>query len=142
MNKIKQNKGFTIIEVVLVLAIAALIFLMVFVALPTLQQSQRDTERKNDAGIVSAAVTNYTSSYRKPPTSGDADKLRSLVKNLAQYKTDKIKIVDTATDPVDDDIVVSTKSKCNGPDVEAGNERQLTVRVKLENGTMYCADAS
>ena len=33
----RRNKGFTIIEVVLVLAIAGLVFLMVFIALPSLQ---------------------------------------------------------------------------------------------------------
>ncbi len=38
--------GFTIIEVVLVLAIAGLIFLMVFIALPALQRAQRDSQRK------------------------------------------------------------------------------------------------
>ena len=44
-----ENKtGFTIIEVVLVLAIAGLIFIMVFVALPALQRSQRDTGRRED----------------------------------------------------------------------------------------------
>ena len=43
MNVTKQKeKGFTIIEVVLVLAIAGLIFLMVFIALPQLQRSQRN----------------------------------------------------------------------------------------------------
>lgn len=46
MNKHKLNKGFTIIEVVLVLAIAGLIFLAVFLALPALQRNQRDTQRK------------------------------------------------------------------------------------------------
>jgi len=59
----KQNtnfkKGFTIIEVVLVLAIAGLIFLMVFVALPALQRSQRDTQRRNDYSMLSTAITNY-----------------------------------------------------------------------------------
>ena len=59
----KQNnnskKGFTIIEVVLVLAIAGLIFLMVFVALPALQRSQRDTARRNDISRVSTALTQY-----------------------------------------------------------------------------------
>ena len=45
-NRSSQAGGFTIIEVVLVLAIAGLIFLMVFVALPALQRSQRDTQRK------------------------------------------------------------------------------------------------
>lgn len=45
MKKISRN-GFTIIEVSLVLAIAGLIFLMVFVALPGLRASQRDTDRR------------------------------------------------------------------------------------------------
>ena len=56
---IKHKKGFTIIEVVLVLAIAGLIFLMVFVALPTLQRSQRDTQRRQDAARVVTAVTEW-----------------------------------------------------------------------------------
>lgn len=54
------KKGFTIIEVVLVLAIAGLIFLMVFVALPALQRSQRDTQRRQDYGDLLAAVISYT----------------------------------------------------------------------------------
>lgn len=53
--------GFTIIEVVLVLAIAALIFLMVFIALPTLQRNQRDTQRRNDLARVSSQITNWQS---------------------------------------------------------------------------------
>jgi prepilin-type N-terminal cleavage/methylation domain-containing protein len=66
MNVQKKNneKGFTIIEVVLVLAIAALIFLMVFIALPALQRSQRDTQRKNDMSRVLTAIQNYQSNNR------------------------------------------------------------------------------
>lgn len=59
-----KQKGFTIIEVVLVLAIAALIFLMVFIALPALQRNQRDTQRKNDVGRAATALTNYASNNR------------------------------------------------------------------------------
>ena len=59
----KQNtnskQGFTIIEVVLVLAIAGLIFLMVFVALPALQRSQRDTARRNDMSRVDTSLIQY-----------------------------------------------------------------------------------
>lgn len=58
-ENINGKKGFTIIEVVLVLAIAGLIFLMVFVALPALQRSQRDTQRRQDYADLSAAVSNY-----------------------------------------------------------------------------------
>ena len=56
---INPKKGFTIIEVVLVLAIAGLIFLMVFVALPALQRSQRDTARRNDLARVDTSLVQY-----------------------------------------------------------------------------------
>ena len=56
-----QKPGFTIIEVVLVLAIAGLIFLMVFVALPALQRTQRDTQRKQDVSRLNSALENYKS---------------------------------------------------------------------------------
>ncbi len=64
----KNKKGFTIIEVVLVLAIAGLIFLMVFIALPALQRSQRNAQRKNDMSRFITAVTTYASnnSNRSP----------------------------------------------------------------------------
>ena len=54
-----SKKGFTIIEVVLVLAIARLIFLMVFIALPALQRSQRNTQRRQDLSRIKAAVESY-----------------------------------------------------------------------------------
>lgn len=57
----KNKKGFTIIEVVLVLAIAGLIFLMVFIALPALQRGQRNTQRKNDLSRIMTAITSYQS---------------------------------------------------------------------------------
>jgi len=54
----RENKGFTIIEVVLVLAIAGLIFIMVFIALPALRRNQRDQERtRNISTIISLAET-------------------------------------------------------------------------------------
>ena len=58
-NNTNSKKGFTIIEVVLVLAIAGLIFLMVFVALPALQRSQRDTARRNDMSRVDTSLVQY-----------------------------------------------------------------------------------
>ena len=75
MDKLKLNKidkpAFTIIEVVLVLAIAGLIFLMVFIALPALQRNQRDTQRKNDMSRVVSALTSYRANNRgKLPTNG------------------------------------------------------------------------
>ncbi len=59
-----RTKGFTIIEVVLVLAIAGLIFLMVFIALPTLQRNQRDTQRRDDVARIKAQVNQYQANMK------------------------------------------------------------------------------
>lgn len=59
MKKHKLNYGFTIIEVVLVLAIAGLIFLMIFLGLPALQRNQRNTSRKQDYSVIASAIQTY-----------------------------------------------------------------------------------
>ncbi len=55
--KLKREEGFTIIEVLIVLAIAGLIMLIVFLAVPALQRNARNNGRNNEASRVSAAVT-------------------------------------------------------------------------------------
>ena len=69
---VKNKNGFTIIEIVLVLAIAGLIFLMVFLALPALQRSQRNQLYKNNLSLVVGALQNYRSNNggRKIPATG------------------------------------------------------------------------
>ncbi len=52
LRKLNKAKGFTLIEVVIVLAIAALILLVVFNAIASAQKSQRDTTRKTEAGRI------------------------------------------------------------------------------------------
>lgn len=51
-----QTRGFTIIEVMIVLSIAALIMLIVFLAVPALQRSARNNQRDADAAKIAAAV--------------------------------------------------------------------------------------
>lgn len=58
------RRGFTIIEVSLVIAIAGLIFLMVFVALPGLRASQRDTERREHMTNFLTQVKKYQTNNR------------------------------------------------------------------------------
>ena len=52
MLKQKNISGFSIIEVVIVLAIAGLIFVIVFMAVPALQRIQRDQHRKQDLATL------------------------------------------------------------------------------------------
>lgn len=58
LDKIRNRKesGFTIVEVMIVLAIAGLVILVVFLAVPALQRNARNTERTSDSSLVGAAV--------------------------------------------------------------------------------------
>lgn len=161
MNTKKTTKGFTIIEVVLVLAIAGLIFLMVFVALPALQKGQRDTARKNDVSIVSTAVSNYVSANRgsypdsarlrgyidglssNTPTTGVS--IASYTTTTVSVKTGEIKVVTGATcgataaggAPTDG---VSTGSQT----IEKGLSSKYVVVTMLEagaTGTTFCQES-
>lgn len=62
LNKLKKSKGegFTIIEVMIVLVIAALILLIVFLAIPALQRNGRNTQRKNDVAQLLASVAEFS----------------------------------------------------------------------------------
>jgi len=63
LNKLKKSdaKGFTIIEVMIVLAIAGLIILIVLLAVPALQRNGRNTAIKNDASAITAGISEYSS---------------------------------------------------------------------------------
>lgn len=58
-NLKKRTEGFTIIEVLIVLAIAGLILLIVFLAVPALQRNGRNTQRKNDVAALLAGVSEF-----------------------------------------------------------------------------------
>lgn len=63
LNKLKNRKeeGFTIIEVLIVLAIAGLIILIVLLAVPALQRNGRNSTIKSDAGAIAGAVSEFAS---------------------------------------------------------------------------------
>lgn len=148
-----KEKGFTIIEVVLVLAIAALIFLMVFIALPALQRNQRDQDRKTVLGKVSSAVTTYQSNKRgASPTKGSdlsgyvdgVTKDNDTVIGNEYTVTVKVYNKDDDTGAAANDVIqVITGAKCNdtGDAATKGTTRQAAVIVKLENGNdFFCQD--
>ena len=63
LNKIKNRnqQGFTIIEVLIVLAIAGLIMVIVFLAVPALNRSSRNASVKNDASAITGGVSEFSS---------------------------------------------------------------------------------
>ncbi len=61
MKKNLKTEGFTIVETMIVLAIAGLILLIVLLAVPALQRSSVNTNIKSDASAIAAAITDYES---------------------------------------------------------------------------------
>ncbi|MDO4889711.1 MAG: type II secretion system protein [Candidatus Saccharibacteria bacterium] len=100
-QKINSKRGFTIIEVVLVLAIAGLIFLMVFLALPALQRSQRDTERRNKLGEFRTQVIQYQSNNRGrvPQTIDDWERVVDDYMNQSKTKFGGVELTSDKIDP-------------------------------------------
>ena len=97
MNKHKPKSAFTIIEVVLVLAIAGLIFLMVFIALPALQRNQRDTQRKRQVSVLHDAYQRCLSLNRGKCRSGTETAREFYDRLVNTYIPDKNDITDPST---------------------------------------------
>lgn len=150
MNIQTKKEGFTIIEVVLVLAIAGLIFLMVFIALPALQRNQRDTARKTDVGTVASAYTTYTNNNRgSVPADGtvapdDGSAFGKYINDLSDNSDSvTVRAFDATVSPEDGQIIITKESKCGAEGVlEDGTKRQFTVATLLEGGdAVFCQDS-
>ncbi len=55
----KSDDGFTIIELLIVLAVAGVVFLIIFNAIPALLRNGRNNQRKQDVAAVLSAISHY-----------------------------------------------------------------------------------
>mgnify|MGYP000909250436 FL=1 len=150
-TKLQQRKGFTIIEVVLVLAIAALIILMVFIAWPALQRTQRDQARKSDVALIGSTISTFKSNNR-----GQLPNICELNRLVFRQGTSIYQAVDCASGgavtgsniitqaTVADDsavgieqVIVVPGGRCDGNNVRTGGSpRQAALVFAVEaNGT-------
>lgn len=163
--KNKKAEGFTIIEVVLVLAIAGLIFLMVFIALPGMQRSQRDTQRRDDYAALSTSVTNFmTNNNGSLPVDKNGTTCKSNFKAAGQINKDgndpdrrayQLKCVTAANvpdlepynrsgdDTIGPSVYVVTGTQCQDgkPVKQQGMTRAFSIYGQLESDT-YCNSSS
>jgi prepilin-type N-terminal cleavage/methylation domain-containing protein len=161
-----NNKwGFTIIEVMIVLAIAGLIMLIVFLAVPALGRNARNTERRNDLGKFVAAIEEYRINARLGTHSPFSDhndavaqaeftafKNSYLGPEFDHYKLTKVAGDSTshATKPAEDEIIYFPFHFCNHgtapatDSVDSGSSHSIytyAVLIGLEpTDTYYCLD--
>lgn len=164
-------RGFTIIEVVLVLAIAGLIFLMVFIALPAMQRSQKDTQRRDDMSRFMAAIQSYQANNSNMiPALGvtgvsgtgsmtEADFLKKYLKSdKGEFKDPDGTDYDVSPSKYTTSSNFSSNTfdgktiyyvigaKCDpgneGSPAEASGNRNFAIYYVLEGGGIYCGDNS
>lgn len=117
--KTKREEGFTIIEVLIVLAIAGLIILIVFLAIPALQRNSRNTQRKNDASALASAYSEYVNNHGGKSPAADTDVENNA--KLGFFKTGDITLRTLASSstspgnkPVNtDSVVIIVNAKCD-----------------------------
>ncbi len=146
LKNIKTNKGFTIIEVLIVLAIAGLIMLIVFLAVPALQRNSRNTSRRSDVSRILGAVQEVINNNGNSMASVNNTNIVNAVGTLSYYTTSATNpsvgskaYTNNAANVTPDTLVVRTSAKCdsNGNAVD-GSARQIAVLYRVEPDTAQC----
>lgn len=138
----KENKGFTIIEVLIVLAIAGLILLIVFLAVPALQRNSRNTQAKNEAASILGAVNERVNNNNGTlPVSTDNTEILAA-SNVKNVTTLTIEDVATGSKPTDSTAILVLKGKCTAATgqldadlVEDGSGRQVALLYVIEDSS-------
>lgn len=146
--KIKRNqKGFTLIEVVLVLAIGGLIFLLAFIAFQQVSTNRRDTQRRNDLNRTVAEVQNWVGDHNGsiPSTTDFTGTFKTTyMKNPVDPKgTAYSFLTATPSTPATNDLVytvgAANKTSCSGAAMT--NAKDFKVELYLEKG-IACNDST
>jgi len=141
LRKDGSSEGFTIIEVLIVLAIAGLILLIVFLAVPALQRNARNTTRKNEVAAILGAVNEWSNNNSGSLPTSAANQTAALANAKTQFYTGNVTWGTPSTTITNSQttetalIVTSEKCNANGADAIAGSSRQLVVLYKVETGS-------
>lgn len=105
--------------------LSLLIIWVVQAALPSLQQSQRDTARKNDVTVLATDVTSFQTENRgQLPNASD----------LATSSLAQVASVAGDGEPTTERAVFEAGTNCDG----TSSTRAYAITILLENGSPYC----
>lgn len=144
--KIKRNQaGFTLIEVVLVLAIGGLIFLLAFIAFQQVSTNRRDTQRRNDLNRTVAEIQNWAGDHNGslPSTSEFSGTFKTAyMQSPSDPKGTAYNFAATSTANVADvfyTIGGTGKTNCSGSAMTSNKD--FKVEMRLEKG-IACNDST
>lgn len=79
---LEEYRGFTLIEILIVIAIVGLILLVIFLVVPTMQRSARNHNRKAAVGYTSASLNEYKATQGVYPLTASQDERTAFVNGL------------------------------------------------------------
>ncbi len=155
LNIKKKTEGFTIIEVLIVLAIAGLILLIVFLAVPALQRNSRNTQRANDVSRSLGAAQEVLNNNNGNLATLTSASLRTAIGSPAYYVPANITVaaMPAATASPNglnattiDTMVMYTAATCDPAAAQAGKAisgtvRQLAVVWTNEAAVLRCQNS-
>jgi prepilin-type N-terminal cleavage/methylation domain-containing protein len=132
LSKIKNNQsGFTIVEIMIVMAIIGMMLLAMLLVVPSLRRNARNKQRRDDVGSVISAINEYsTNNSGNLPTaanqfSGEA-KLSFYSASDIDYSTTAV----TSAPGTDvNTLYVRTGTKCSGNAVTGTGATRRNVAV-------------
>lgn len=152
----KDQKGFTIIEVMIVLAIAALILVVVLIAVPQLQRNQRNSARRDILGRIKTELDNYAGNNNGtyPTANNNATTgfstgggFPNRYLNGVNYRDPSTGVNMVLTNWTTDanvtgqgNVYYATGRTCNGEASQVGQARNYVVMTQLEGGAIWCLD--
>ena len=139
----EKRSGFTLIEIVIVLAIAALIMVIVFVAVQGAQRARRDTARKNDANIILTAAQQYMSNNSgSVPTTDFSVAYKTPTKDPdGTTYTSQTPVVASATADATTRLVMGPGTCTGGQVTYSATAKTYAVSIYQENGGAYCVSS-
>lgn len=159
-NVKSMKKGFTIIEVMIVMAIAGLILAVVLIAIPQLQRSQRDNARQSVLSRLTSEMGAYAGNNEGKFPFATGSGAGSITDFMSRYITGKVDIKNPSSGkdydvvragaagdkPSEDQILVYPGMSCDGESVtgslsSSGVSREYALRLQLERADVYyCVD--
>lgn len=148
LKKLKnRNEGFTIIEVLIVLAIAGLILLVVFLAVPALQRNSRNTQRRSDVSRVLGSAQEVLNNNNGALASLTAANVATAAGNLAYYPAGFLAVSGPPASPVNtntvDNVTIYTGATCaSGQATTTGaTARQIAITYMVEPAVTQCTNS-
>lgn len=146
MISLKKNRGFTIVELLIVIVVIGILAALVIVTYNGIQQKARDTERKTDIKALQGHFEAYWADNAKYPTLAQA--------NDSTFRTNNFKGLDLASfadpkNPTSQQLCASAAANCygyavtpSGCDDSTTDCTNYTLTADLESGGTFSVQSN